>query len=436
MKSSTSMLQTILLVIFGLGIVIAVILLSGNIDIGGSQKTEGPSGNILVWGVLSRASMEPFFDYIESQNKGLSVTYIEKSAESLQVDLVNALASGKGPDIFMIPPGQVAENIDRLSIIPFSLISKTVFQSTFTDIGESLLVPQGFLAFPAFIDPMVMYYNRDMLTSIFKTDAPKTWNELDQLIPLLVKRNDAGVIQQAAVALGSGNNITHSDSVLYTRFLQDKNPIISFSNSNKWFSDIGNGLSEKITWFTQYAQPSNPLYSWNESLPQDKDMFIASRLAFYFGYASELEGIRQKNPNLNFRISMIPQLDNSSYKASYGQLYSIGVSKISSNLQSAIQLASIMIQKESLEYILAQTYYVPTRKDMYTNRPIDNPERAMLLDAGVITRTFLNPSITETRRILTTNINQLNSGVRSFSEAINSINVGFRDLTNKIVIPE
>lgn len=429
------MIQTILLVIFGFGILIAVLLLSGNIDVGGSEKTEGPSGNILVWGVLPRASMETLFDYIESQNKGLSVTYVEKDSQSLQADLVNALASGKGPDIFMIPPGQVAENIDRLSIIPFSLISKTSFQTTFTDIGESLLIPQGFLAFPAFIDPMVMYYNRDMLTSVFKTDAPKTWRELDQLIPLLVKRNDAGVIQQAAVALGTGNNITHSDSVLYTRLLQDRNPIISFSN-NKWFSNISEGLSEKITWFTQYAQPSNPLYSWNESLPQDKDMFTASSLGFYFGYASELEGIRQKNPNLNFRISMIPQLDDSSYKASYGQLYSIGVSKISPNLSSAIQLASIMAKKENIEFVLAGTYYVPARIDMYTDRPVDNPERAMLLDSGVISRTFLNPSITETRRILTTNINQLNSGVRGFSQAINSINVGFRDLTTKIVVPE
>lgn len=429
------MIQTILLVIFGFGIIIAVLLLSGNIDVGGSEKTEGPSGNILVWGVLPRASMETLFDYIESQNKGLSVTYVEKDSQSLQADLVNALASGKGPDIFMIPPGQVAENIDRLSIIPFSLISKTSFQTTFTDIGESLLIPQGFLAFPAFIDPMVMYYNRDMLTSVFKTDAPKTWRELDQLIPLLVKRNDAGVIQQAAVALGTGNNITHSDSVLYTRLLQDRNPIISFSN-NKWFSNISEGLSEKITWFTQYAQPSNPLYSWNESLPQDKDMFTASSLGFYFGYASELEGIRQKNPNLNFRISMIPQLDDSSYKASYGQLYSIGVSKISPNLSSAIQLASIMAKKENIEFVLAGTYYVPARIDMYTDRPVDNPERAMLLDSGVISRTFLNPSITETRRILTTNINQLNSGVRGFSQAINSINVGFRDLTTKIVVPE
>lgn len=433
---NNSIVQTVVMVVFGLGVLLGILVLSGNLDIGtGNSQSEGPTGNVLVWGVLPRQSVETLFDYFEGQNKGLSLTYVEKNPDSLQADLVNALASGVGPDVFMIPPGQVAENLDRLMVIPYSAISRSVYQNTFTDAGESLMLPQGFVAFPAFVNPMIMYYNRDLLTSVFKTDAPKTWTELDELVPLLVKRSDSGTIQQSAVAMGTGNNITHLTDLLYTRLLQQKNSIVSI-NENKWMSSISVGLSEVMSWFTGYAQTSNPLYSWNQSLPSDRDMFTAGNLAFYFGYPSELQDIREKNPNLNFRIAMIPQETANGYRAVYGQLYSIGVSKISQNANSAIQVASLMAGKESMEFVLGNTFYVPARKDMYTSRPVDNPERAMILDSGVISKSFLNPKAVETRRIITNNINQLNAGTRNYSQVLNSIDVGFRDLLSNLTMPQ
>jgi ABC-type glycerol-3-phosphate transport system substrate-binding protein len=436
MKKNSSLVQTIVLVVFGLGIGLGVLVLSGNISIGGNASdTEGPTGNVLVWGVLPRGEMETLFTYIEGQYKNLEVTYVEKTPESLQTDLVNALASGVGPDIFMIPPGQVAENMDRLAIIPFASYSKSTYQNTFTEIGDSLLVPTGFVAFPAFIDPMIMYYNRDMLTSAFKTEAPKTWAELDEIVPLLTKRNDAGVIQQSAVALGTGNNITHASDILYTRLLQQKNSIV-FINEQGWDTSISVGLAENIDWFTRYGQPSNQLYAWNQSLPQDREAFTAGILGFYFGYPSEIISIREKNPNLNFRVAMMPQIENTQYRAVYGQLYSIGVSKISKNVNSAIQLASIMVSKDNLEFMIEGTFYAPARKDLYTSRPSDNPEKSMVLDSGVISKTFLNPKMSETRRIITNNINQLNAGTRNYNQVIMSIENGFRDLLRTIKIPE
>ncbi|MCD5396682.1 MAG: hypothetical protein LRZ98_00730 [Candidatus Pacebacteria bacterium] len=41
-------------------------------------------------------------------------------------------------------------------------------------------------------------------------------------------------------------------------------------------------------------------------MPNSRDVFLSGKLATYFGFSSELRGLRLKNPNLNFDIAMVP----------------------------------------------------------------------------------------------------------------------------------
>lgn len=426
---NNSTLQNIILAIFGAGIVIGILFFSGKINIGGGTSETGPTGNVTIWGTVPRQTMKVMTDYWKSQNKGLSLEYVEKTTESLQDDLVNALASGKGPDVFIVPPGQVFQNMDRITVIPFTAYPKDVFNQNFTEINNQLITNEGLLAFPAYINPMIMFYNRDILTNAFISSVPKTWQELDVLIPRLVKRNDAGVIQQAAVALGTGNNIKNGVDLIYTKLLQAKNPIVSQSGE-QWFPTFDSDIRTIINWYIQYTQSSSSLYSWNASLPQDVDMFTAGNLAFYFGYPSEITTIRAKNPNLNFSVAMMPQNDDV-YKATYGELYSVAVSKVSQNKNAAIAVASMLTSTESLEYLVSGNFFVPTRRSLLQNRPVDNPEQAMIIDSGVISKSFLNPNPSAVKQLINTNISHINSGTRDFSQAITSIVNGFRDLLKR-----
>ncbi len=42
-------------------------------------------------------------------------------------------------------------------------------------------------------------------------------------------------------------------------------------------------------------------------MSDSKNMFLAGDLALYFGFASELDDLKNKNPNLNFDVTLFPQ---------------------------------------------------------------------------------------------------------------------------------
>lgn len=440
MQKNSSMVQTIVLVVFGLGIIIGVLFFSGKIPLPGDKsKKNGPTGSVVVWGVLPYSQVNTIFDSIEQDYDELQLSYVEKSPDTIQNELVNALASGKGPDLFMMNSQQVAENLDRLYIIPFTNYPETAFKKTFPDASESLLVSKGVLALPMMIDPMVMYYNRDIFTSNFEVNPPKTWDKLAELVPKLVRKDEAGKISQAAIPLGTINNMSYPKELLALKILQQGNPIIHFEPAmNKWQSDIESGgeLVNALNWYTGFINPASNVYTWNTSLPKDRDMFISGKSAMYIGFPTEIETIRKLNPNLNFAMTMIPQINDNANRVNYAQVYSLGVSKISQNRDNAIGVANILTDKEHLAKIVGPTYYAPARRDLLSDKPKDNDLAVTIYNSAIISKSFFDPNSTKTKDLLVTAVNQINAGVRGVEQSLFPVYAGFREITARLLLPE
>ena len=71
-------------------------------------------------------------------------------------------------------------------------------------------------------------------------------------------------------------------------------------------------------------------------------MFAAGDLAFYFGFASEISKIRDKNPNLNFDVTFFPQPKGASVAVTFGRMQGLAVLKSSQNSGAAFQVISAM----------------------------------------------------------------------------------------------
>ncbi len=438
MQKNTNIVQIVVLVVFGLGILLGVLFFSGKIHLPWDKESEtGITGPVTVWGVLPYVQVKGLFDTLQLQNKGLRLTYEYKDPTKLQTQLVNALASGKGPDIFMMSPGEVAENIDRLYIVPYLNYPSGAYKNTFIDAGDIFLTTQGVLALPLFIDPMIMYYNRDILTSNYITKPPTTWEELAQKVPVLTQKDDAGKIKQSTIAMGTTSNVSHPRDLIILKMLQLGNPV-TVQQGESWTAvpSVNNALATALTWFTSYGKPTDPNYSWNPSLPKDRDYFTAGNSAFYIGYPTELATIRQKNPNLNFAITMVPQESTTGKKANYGRLYSIGISKLSKNLAGAVGVANLMTSKESMPSLLAGGYYVSARRDILTEKPTDNAEISMIYNAAIISKTFLDPDVSETDKLILNNINQFNAGTKDIQGAIDAISNGLQSMVSALKLPE
>lgn len=441
MKKDSDIVQTVVLVVFGIGIIIGILFFSGKIKLpGDSKKVTGPTGSVVVWGVLPYGQVNSVFNGLQQKYDGLKLSYVEKKPETMQAELVDALSSGKGPDVFMMAPGQVAENVNRLYMVPFTAYSEGNFRATFADIGADFLTKQGILAFPVFIDPMVMYWNRDIFSSSFLVEPPKTWDELAQKVPIITQKDDAGKINQTLVALGTANNISYPKDLIVMKMLQSGNSLVQFLDT-KWIPVISENdvLVNTLSWYTNFTNPSDMTYSWNQSLPKDREYFTAGKLGIYFGYPTEYESIRQKNPNLNFAMAMVPQISSTARKTDYGRVYSIGVSKITKNLNGAIGVVSLITSKETLPLLLTGTseaYYAPARKDLLADKPRDDANKSLIYNSAIISKSFFDPDAPETNRLFVNSINQINSGTKTVSGALQSISAGFRDLTAKVKLPD
>ncbi len=440
MQKNSNFVQTIVLVVFGLGIILGVLFFSGKITLPWDKPKaeDGPTGSVTVWGVLPYSQMNGVFDFLEQQYKDLTLSYVEKKAEAIQTELVEALASGKGPDVFMMRSDQVLENIDRLYIIPFSSYPDTIFKRTFADAGEILLTDKGILGLPLFMNPMVMYYNRDLFTSEFKVAPPATWDELAQLVPVLTKKDDASRISQAAVALGAINNITYPKDILLLKILQEGVSIMYFSaEQQKWGTNIEDkgALFGAMSWYTSFLNPSSPTYSWNTSLTKDKDLFISGKLAMFFGYPLDVFDIRKKNPNLDFIMTAVPQKSADARKTNYAELYSLGISKITKNKNGSVGVINILTNKETMGQLFTGSYYAPTRRDLLAAKPTDNSDIALIYNSAIISKGFLDPQSKKTNDLLSNAVNQVNAGIRDVEQSTASIASGIRDILSKITIP-
>ena len=103
MAESRSKFQVILLVVFSVFAVLAMLIFAGAIKIGGGSTSSGPTGEAVFWGTIPPQNFGGFFDNFNS-TKGQTVTvkYVYKDPSMFDHDLIEALASGVGPDMIFL----------------------------------------------------------------------------------------------------------------------------------------------------------------------------------------------------------------------------------------------------------------------------------------------------------------------------------------------
>jgi len=203
--------QTILVAIFLAFFVFAVLIFSGVIKIDGlTGKDNLPQGKVVVWGTFPRLSLSEVFDSINKKNKDLNIIYTEVDPVTYQQDLIKAFANGVGPDIFILTPDMIKENINFVYKIPYESYPEKVFRDTYIDGAEIFLDTEGIVGYPIVVDPMVLYYNKDILSNEGIVSPPKTWDELFILNSSLTKRENNGTVNQSMIAFGQYGNINNA----------------------------------------------------------------------------------------------------------------------------------------------------------------------------------------------------------------------------------
>jgi multiple sugar transport system substrate-binding protein len=414
--------QIIILVIFIAAAVFGLLVFSGTIPLGSQKNTDGSLGTVVLWGTVKAESIAPAIEEFNTANPTFIVKYVEKNAETFDQDLLEALASGSGPDLFFLPDNLVFDYANKIYVIPYESYSAASFQNTFSSAGEVFMFSKGILAFPITIDPLMTYYNRSILEANGLIYPPASWDDVVNFVPLLTKKDELNKITKSTVALGQFSNVTHAKDILTALFMQTGNQIIA-EKSGRFSSVLSDGSSSQISldtmlsFYTSFADPLKSVYSWNRSFTNARDAFSADSVALYFGYASELQTLVNKNPNLNFAVAPFPQIKNSNFKLTSGKVTGIAVSNFSKNLSTALTAASLLATTDFAAKYSEITQIPPARKDLLAIKKTDafNP---IFYPSALFARSWLDPSSADTDSIFRNMVEGTLSNSFTASEAV------------------
>ncbi len=415
-KSKQKIFQIVLMSVFGLGVIIALGIFALNKGTTTSNDPTVLAGNLTVWGTLPYRDMKNQLDGLSTIHKDLKITYTEKKLATYDTELVNAFASGIGPDIFMITPETLLKQRPRLLTIPYTSFPQKTFRETFVDQVKLFMLPDGIVGFPMLIDPLVMYVNRDILSDNFIVNPPKTWEDVIAMNSSITKKTNTGVLEQSMIGMGTANNVTHVSEIIATLILQTGDPITTIVpqtaqlQTTQKSTEYGNLASNVFDFYTSFADSTADQYSWNNGQENDLKLFIAGKLAFYIGLASELPMISEKNPNLNMDITYVPTLKTGGKKTVYGDMYGWGINKFSKNTNLAVRVLPEMTSSAFISNYIAGNYIAPARRDLLANPPKEDAIIGLIYNSAIISNNFWNPDKTAVTGVLRDTITAILSG--------------------------
>jgi multiple sugar transport system substrate-binding protein len=387
--------QTILLIVFGVGLLVGVIMFALTKSGGGSGETE-----VVFWGTFPRRLMDDTLVVINDQKKvtGVTVRYVEQDPLTYESDLVEAFASGIGPDVFMINQDMIIPHENKIRPLGYESFSERDYRLRYVDGASIFLNDNGVLAFPFAVDPLVMYYNKNMFNTAGIAEPPTSWVQFAGLVPMLTQRDSNQNIIKSGLAFGNFSNIQHASEVFETLLLQLGNSIISKDNADNYISIASrsnnsstNPLALSLQFFTNFANPLLETYSWNSSFQSAEDMFVQDRLAMYFAPASKFQEIQRKNINLNYDITKLPQVSETSTFVTSGDFYGVAVSRTSRNSQAAFSAANLIANGDVNKTITEALALSPVRRDLLRSSAGLTPYQEAIRESALISYTWLNP---------------------------------------------
>lgn len=270
----------------------------------GKEKPTPYNVTLDVWGVFddSDTLTKLFSEYKKLNPYVRDIRYRKLAPETYREDLINAMAAGTGPDIFMMRNTWQEAFGDKLVPAPTSLISEKRFRDSFLDVVvHDFLSKDGkILATPLSVDTLALYYNKDLFNAAGIAKPPETWEDLLGLVRKLTEIDQYGNIKRSAIALGTGDNINRSSDLLLALMLQ-----LGADPADRTMSS--SAAEKALEFYQQFAKVSSPFYTWSPREHYSIDAFYEGTLGMLVNYAYQYDTLRQKNAKLNFAVAPLPQ---------------------------------------------------------------------------------------------------------------------------------
>lgn len=349
----------------------------------GAQCTIMPSGNqkalqkasqpvtLQYWRVFDEEeALDPIIAAYMRIHPNVSIEYKRFRYEEYEQALLEAFAEDRGPDIFSLPNNAIDRHSAKLFPLPAQMTTSTLTEEGMLQKKKvpTLMITRGLtgadvrkqfvdtvaldvlrrdaggtehvMGLPLAVDTLALYYNKDLLNNAGIADPPKTWQEfVDDVQKMTIIDDQTGELTQSAAAFGGGANIQRASDILATIMLQQGTRMttgnaIDFSPIPQLKDQGANPAVDALGFYTDFASPIRPGYTWSEDMPDSFEAFAQKRTALFFGYAYHAPMLAARAPDVRFGITPMPQISDA-YKVTAANYWVEVVSKKSRNTDYA-----------------------------------------------------------------------------------------------------
>ena len=414
--------QIVLLGVFGLFAIIGLFYFG--FYRGGDDAPAYASG-VTIWGTLSQGSFNDVLDTLADEDDAFAqVYYVQKSTQTFNVDLLNAIAEGYAPDLIVLPSDQIVTHRAKLFSIPYESIPERTYRERYVDGADVYLFTEGSYGLPFAVDPLVMYWNRDMFSTNGLASYPRTWESVvSEVVPALTRRNGAS-LSRSAIAFGEYANITHAKSILTLLLLQSGTSIATGAVGGGYEVTLGNRIDDSLppaqaalSFYTQFALPTSAAYSWNRTFASDRSAFTSGILGLYFGKGSEYVLLEQTNPNLNFDIAPVPQGATANAYRGQGTFYAFAIPRASGNSDGAYAVMQVLAEPNQAVLLADAFGMAPVHRSVIAAGTTDAIDQVRYR-AALIARTWLDPDANGSAEAFRLMIEDVTSGRSRVGESV------------------
>lgn len=328
----------------------------------------------------------PAIRTFESAHAGVSVIYKKFTEPETYLQLiVNELAEGEGPDVFMLHNTWFPNNYKKLNPAPSSVVTPEAFRSAFVEVAANdMIIPDSagtekIYGLPAYVDTLALFYNKSQLEeAVPERGRPgDTWDEVMQAVIKLNKQdNSYERFERSGIAMGRGDNILRAFDILTLLFLQYKVNFYSEDLKNVTLANDSNALTA-LSLYTNFGKADNGLYSWNKYLADadgaEKEIstFARGKVAMIFGYSFTYEDILNEISRLQslgedtidskeIKIQEVPQPfdpeTSTETKKTYASYFAPVVGRTSQHPDLAWEFIATLISAQNEQFMNGKTH--------------------------------------------------------------------------------
>lgn len=296
-------------------------------------------------------------DY-EAQNPGVTINYTKQSHKDYRVRLKTALVQGQnGPDIYRYHASWVPMLKEELSVLPSGVMTSSEYQSTFYPVASEMLNVNGqIVGIPLMYEGLALYYNTDIFSTAV-VEPPKTWTDLRTTASKLTVKAGSSV-KRAGIAMGNASNVEHFSDILAVLMMQNKANLLE-PNSPE--------TRDALKFYANFATTDDV---WDASLPVSSVAFARGDVAMIFAPSWRAHEIKQMNPNLQFKVVPLPQLDDT--RTTYANFWAEGVSSKSANKEAAWQFLKYLSTADVQKKLYANQSEVRPFGEIYSRKDLAN----------------------------------------------------------------